>query len=139
MAVYATWSDVEAAADHSFTEEEIRRTEALLDRAEALLYAKVDLDELVDSGATTPENVAYVEAAMVERVLRNPGGIRQETVGAISTTFSESATPGSFQITRDDWLLLGVPSIGSAGTIPLEDPALPVCIQTRYPVAELSN
>ena len=139
MAVYADWSDVEAGADHQFTDTEIQRVEVLLDRAEQLLLVKVDLEAQLEAELTTEAHIRTVLVNMVERRLADPGTVRSETVGPIQTVYNVSGigTPtGQFVISRDDWLLLGVAAYGGLGSMRLYDPAIVVASWARWDTQE---
>ena len=74
---YATALDV-AAGFRPLTEAEALIVPTLLDRAEAILLASVpSLPARVSDGSLSVASVVLTEAAMVERVLRNPDGRRQ--------------------------------------------------------------
>lgn len=79
----------------------------LLIQASALVRAKVPkVDQRVADGKLDPALVAGTVAAMVARVLRNPGGISSKTIGAESVTFDQSAISSSLTMTPDEMLIL---------------------------------
>jgi hypothetical protein len=66
---------------------EVALASTLIEDASALLRAKVPgLDDAIAAGDVSAELVRARVVAMVVRVLRNPDGIRQRTVGDVSVT-----------------------------------------------------
>lgn len=87
---YAAAVDV-AAGFRPLTAAEALIVPTLLGRAEAILIASVpSLLTRVGDGSLSVDLVVLTEAAMVERVLRNPNGRRQEStsLGALSESWT---------------------------------------------------
>lgn len=90
------------------------KVDVLLEQAEAMIRQEVpDLDDRVTDGRSQRVLVVKAEAAMVVRVLRNPGGYINEaqTVGDVtySYTLSMPAASGLLELTDGDRDDLGVP------------------------------
>jgi hypothetical protein len=80
---------------------------ALLRHASRMLRAAFpDLDSRITSGDLDPDQAALAVIQMVQRVMRNPGGIRSETVGPFSRTFDTSAAAGLLSITAAETALI---------------------------------
>lgn len=76
------------------------------------------VDERIANGSLDAEVVALAVVSMVLRVLRNPSGLRSETVGPFSRSFDTQAAAGLLVITADEAALLtGRPNIVPASTI----------------------
>lgn len=85
-------------------------TGALLRAASKMIRARVPaVDDLIAAGRLDPDLVALAAANMVLRVLRNPGGLRSETVGPFSRTYDTSSAAGLLALTDEDLLLLTPP------------------------------
>jgi hypothetical protein len=96
----------------------------LIDEAEhRLTLAAGDLAARVAAGRCTADAIRYAVRDMVIRVLRNPTGLRSQTVGPFSQTFDATTASARMRVTRDERALLGLPS-GKSGSVPLGDPAL---------------
>lgn len=107
---YATPQDV-AAGFRPLTDPEALIVPTLLERAEAILLATVpSVPARIDSGTLSKGVVVAVEAAMVERVLRNPGGRRQEsrTLGDFtdSWTIDDAVSSGALSVSGAEVALL---------------------------------
>ncbi|RZS39146.1 Gp19/Gp15/Gp42-like protein [Herbihabitans rhizosphaerae] len=68
--------------------------------------------------------VVRVECDAVLRVVRNPGGYRQETAGDYSYSADPRAASGYLFVTDDEWRLLGV-ARGAFTIAPVVNPAYP--------------
>ncbi|MEV3961126.1 Gp19/Gp15/Gp42 family protein [Nocardia sp. NPDC050193] len=66
------------------------------------------LDDKITAGDIDVEDVRYVEANAVLRVVRNPEGYTQESDGNYSYMFSRDSASGVLYITPAEWRLLGV-------------------------------
>jgi hypothetical protein len=105
-ALLATIDDIEAAW-RPLTDSEVPTAVYLLGMASALTRARVPtVDQRITDGLLDPVLAAGTVAAMVARVLRNPGGIAQKTVGAESITFDRAAVSSSLMMTDDEVALL---------------------------------
>lgn len=92
----------------------------LLRAASKMVRAKFPpIDSQMASGVVDPEVVALGVVAMVLRVLRNPSGLRSESVGPFSRAYDTSAAAGLLVITDDDESLFKPPTtrLGRARTI----------------------
>lgn len=89
-------------------------TQVLLDDAEAMLERKIP--DLLDKAAKDDSYrraVIMVEAMMVCRVLRNPGGYRSESEGDYSYTTDTRAASGFLTVLDSEWQMLGASSDGA--------------------------
>ncbi len=64
--------------------------------------AGLNVDAELAAGTLDPETVALTVANMVLRVLRNPNGLRAETVGPFSRTYDTTAAAGLLVVTDYD-------------------------------------
>lgn len=93
----------------------------LLDAAEARLRSRVaDVDARLDEDPVFRTNFCNVAADAVVRVLVNPEGYRQESVGPYGWTYDTRVAAGFLTILEDEWALLS--PTGGAFTIA---PSLP--------------
>jgi hypothetical protein len=106
----------------ALSDDETTLATRLIRMASARLRNQVlNLDARIASGDLDVNTVTDVCASMVSRVMRNPEGVTQETVGPMSATFSPQVAPGFFTILPDEYELL-VPTRAvrpTVGTIPL--------------------
>lgn len=124
MATYATVDDVVAEYDGTITDDQIEYIERKLTSAELVVKAVAgDIGARIGSGATSFEAVKLVLCNMVIRLLRNPEGVRTQTVGPFSVSLDSGASSAQLVITREDRQLLGLKA-RSRGTVTLDDPAL---------------
>jgi hypothetical protein len=72
-----------------------------------------DIDAQIAAGTVSPDLVALAVTNMVLRVLRNPGGLRAETVGPFSRTYDTTYAAGLLVFTPDEEKL--VEPVASAG------------------------
>ena len=113
----ATVADVETALLRPLTEIEAQYAEALLDRAERKLIARVP--ELLTRAETDDQFrllVADIEAEMLARVFRAPEGgmLRQEAEGNYSYSLNLQVASGLLDVLEKEWdSILG----GSWGTL----------------------
>lgn len=111
----ATVEDLEVSLMRSLTEDEIKYAPALLDRAERLLLSR-DRDLLRRAAAEQPctgglrDIIADVEAEMVARVLRAPGGgiYRQESEGNYSYSTNLQVASGLLDVLDSELEKLGI-------------------------------
>ena len=122
MSVYAQVEDIEAGWDRPFTIPEVEKVQVLLDRAERMVRGYISIELRIMLGTTTPQNVKDALVAMVHRVLRNPGGYRQQATGPFSATLDRSVASGRLSLTTTERRQLGM--ITGAGSMPVGDPAL---------------
>lgn len=133
--VVAAWIGEDAPADAA-------KVAVWIDKAERLLRGKVpDLQRRIDNGSTVePDllgNAQDVVVAMVQRVFRNPEGVRQRQEG--SGPFTGSVTyggdqPGALWVTDSEMALIS--STGSnrgaftVDTIPVTSPFSQYYVET---------
>src|SRR5690348_18345942 len=85
VATYATVDDVVAEYDGTIADDQIEYIERKLTSAELVVKAVAgDIGARIGSGATSFEAVKLVLCNMVIRLLRNPEGVRTQTVGPFS-------------------------------------------------------
>jgi hypothetical protein len=110
-------------------------TNVLLRAASKMIRSRFPtVDAQIVTGRLDPDIVALAAVNMVLRVLRNPGGLRSETVGPFSRTFDTSAAAGLLVVTDDELSLLtpglpagaGLASFG-VGTIRVQVGLAPPC------------
>jgi hypothetical protein len=100
-APFATPDDVDAL--RPLDPDERGRAEVLLRYACARIRKDVpDIDARIASGALDPDLAQQVAVDMVSRVLRNPDGVRQETVGPSSVSYDTSVAVGKLVLTDDE-------------------------------------
>lgn len=100
--------------------EDVGKVNALLRRASAIIRAQVyQVDLRIAGGLLDVQTVTDVCVDMVIRVLRNPDGVKQETIGPIATTFDPTVAAGRLFLTPDELFLLQPPKAARAavGTI----------------------
>jgi hypothetical protein len=94
---------------------------ALLRRASAMLRARwPDIGARITNGTLTADAVAHAAVNMVLRVMRNPAGMRSESVGPFSRTFDTATATGLLGITDAEVAMIApLPEAGTpyAGTI----------------------
>ncbi len=82
-------------------------TNALLRAASKMIRARYPaIDTMVDDGRLDRDLVALAVTNMVLRVLRNPGGLRSETIGPFSRTYDTTYAAGLLVLTKDEAALL---------------------------------
>jgi hypothetical protein len=92
-------------------------TSALLRTASKLVRSRHPrIDVQIAAGLLDPEVVALVVTNMVLRVLRNPGGLRAETIGPFSKSFDTGDAAGLLTITKDELTML-TPTRSGAGAV----------------------
>jgi hypothetical protein len=91
---------------------------ALLRAASKMIRARFPaIDTQIAAGSLDPDVVALGPVNMVLRVLRNPNGLRAETVGPFSKTYDTSAAAGQLVLTDDDAALFTPTAVLAAATI----------------------
>lgn len=99
---YALTSDV-ADGFRALTDAEDSVAQTLLERAERLLIGRIPtLAARVTAETLDVQTVIDVEAAMVERVLRNPDGKKQEAIDDYSWTRDNAVSAGLLYVTEDE-------------------------------------
>lgn len=99
---YAIPADV-AAGFRPLTGDEASVAQTLLDRAERILLARVpSIPARIADLSLNVETVIDVEAAMVERVLRNPEAKKQEAIDDYSWTRDTALSSGSLYVSDDE-------------------------------------
>jgi hypothetical protein len=131
VSIYAQVEDIEAGWDRQFTVPEVERVQVLLDRAERHVRLHISIELRIVLGMTTAENVKDALVGMVHRVLRNPGGYRQQATGPFSATLDRSVASGRISISTTERKLLGM--ITGAGSMPAGDPALDASVLLTNP------
>ncbi|SFK73143.1 hypothetical protein [Streptomyces pini] len=106
MAAYATVDDYEARAAVTLTGAKRAQVEAYLADASALMRRHIPAGHEPD-----PDVLRTVAVAVTRRVMANPGGYRQRTIGQYSETLGED---GGLYLTDDEVALLQ--------PTPVEDP-----------------
>ncbi|MGW2708071.1 hypothetical protein ACWC4J_03610 [Streptomyces sp. NPDC001356] len=124
MAAYATVTDYEARAAVTLPEGSPRRAqvEAYLDDASALMQRHIPAGYSPDEGT-----LRAIAVAVVRRVMANPGGYRQRTIGQYSESLGED---GGLYLTDDEKAQLVPedatdPGADAAYTVGLVDEGLP--------------
>lgn len=64
------------------------------------------IDQQIRDGFVSQDMAALAVTNMVLRVMRNPGGLRSETVGPFSRSYDTSVAAGLLVITDNEWALL---------------------------------
>lgn len=124
MATYATVDDVVAEYDGTIADDQIEYVERKLTSAELVVRSVAgSIESRVGSGQTTFEAVRLVLCNMVIRVLRNPEGVRTQTVGPFSVSVDPGSSSAQLVVTKEDRQLLGLRA-RARGTVTLDDPAL---------------
>ncbi len=113
MADLATSDDVEALY-RTLTVDEENQVEALLRMASAMLRGAVpSVDARIAAGSLDAQTVADVVAAMVTRALRNPQGVKQETIGPVSYSTDPRVAAGYLYVDAAELALLAPVSTGA--------------------------
>lgn len=105
---YATSDDVASRILRPLSPAEVDACDTLLDDAERLLVDGIpDLREHAATDADYADAVVQVEAAMLVRILKNPGGYRTMAEGGVASNVDSRAAAGFFTVLDDEWSLLG--------------------------------
>lgn len=125
MADLANITDVEEILGTISDSGDIALTNALIRRASAMVRdAVVNIDLRLANSTLDSQTVADVVADMVIRVLRNPEGVKQETIGPTATTYDPTVASGRLFIDPEQLYML-TPSIavrspvGTIRTVPV--------------------
>lgn len=109
-------------------------TSFLLRAASAMIrHAYPYIDAQIAAGRLDPDLVALATANMILRVLRNPNGLRAETVGPFSRTYDTTTAAGLLVISATETGLLtpivaaAATTVGGVGTIRLRPGMAPPC------------
>lgn len=86
------------------------------------------------TGADYTADVVMVQANAVMRVLKNPDGLRQESIDDYSWTRDRAISSGALHITDDEWLLLGATG-GTGGAFTIDTTPAEVRDGVIYPVS----
>lgn len=106
---YASADDVQAVYGRTLTTEETALVERRLAQVERMILRRIpDLAEKMAAGDIDQDDVIYIEAEAVLRVIRNPEGLRSETDGTYRYQLSSEAADNSLRITADEWQILGI-------------------------------
>ncbi len=101
----ASVGDVAEQKTLSATEEQL--TIVLIRAASQMIRGRrADIDTQIAAGVVSGDLVALAVTNMVLRVLRNPGGLRAETVGPFSRTYDTTYAAGLLVLTADEERLL---------------------------------
>lgn len=84
---------------------------ALIKRASQLVRDTYPgIDAKITAGTVAGDSVGLAVLNMVARVMRNPDGLRSQTIGPISRSFDTDVATGMLEITAADGVLLVPPS-----------------------------
>ncbi|MFI7009973.1 hypothetical protein [Streptomyces sp. NPDC050145] len=119
---FATVEDYEARAGVTLVEPQRSQVEAYLDDASALMRRHIPAGFTPD-----PATTRAIAVAVVRRVMANPGGYRQRTIGQYSETLGEA---GGLYLTEDEIAALQPddstdPDSDAAYTLGMRDEGLP--------------
>lgn len=123
----ATVDGLEARLGTSLTGDDLRRAEAMLDDASALIRAEAGVTWLDAGGrlADVPELIASICMAVAYRAYKNPEGVAQSSVGDVSLSYGRTP-PGAVWLTPDERRQVrrlggGAPSIKTAQLVAPDD------------------
>lgn len=129
---YTRVQDVELEWGQSVAAENVLFVGWQIEKAERLIASKVrDLAARLDDDLITEQDIRFVVAAMVVRVLRNPEGKQAETAGDYSYQLSAGARSGQMYLTADERALLG--GRRGAQSLKLDDDALEYPLKRPWP------
>jgi hypothetical protein len=122
MAAYATVEDYEARAAVSLSGAKRSQVEAYLDDASALMRRHIPTGFGPD-----PATLKAIAVAVARRVMANPGGYRQRSIGQYAETLGEN---GGLYLTSDEIAALQPetledPDADAAYSLELRDDGLP--------------
>lgn len=87
---------------------------ALIKRASQLVRDTIaNIDSRIAAGTVAADSVGLAVLNMVARVMRNPDGLRAQTIGPISRSFDTELATGMLQITAAELVLLEPPNTGA--------------------------
>lgn len=105
----------------TMTAAQVQLTNALLRAASVLVRSRYpSADAQIVAGLIDPDVAALAVTNMVLRVLRNPDGLRSETIGPFSRTYDTGAAAGLIVISDDEEPVFAPPAAAatfSLGTI----------------------
>lgn len=108
--------------------DDLPKVAALARRASAIIRAQVyEVDMRIEQAQLDAQTVTDVCVDMVIRVLRNPEGVKQETIGPIATTYDPTVAAGRLYLTPDELFLLqpakaARATVGTINTVPALTP-----------------
>lgn len=116
---YGTVPEVAVLLGRELSPAEQAQAQKLLSRAEVMITRALGpLDVAISDGDVTGEQISMVEESATARVLRNPMGVKSETVGPFQLSLDASGS--TLTITDDDWALLGISTkVGAYSAAPL--------------------
>jgi hypothetical protein len=103
MAAYATVEDYEARAAVTLAGAKRAQVEAYLEDASALMRRHIP-----DGYVPDAETLRAIAVAVTRRVMANPGGYRQRTIGQYAETLGEN---GGLYLTDDEKVQLSPPEV----------------------------
>jgi N-acyl-L-homoserine lactone synthetase len=117
MSELATLDDLEQLW-RPLTADEERSADTLLRMASAMLRSSVpSVDARVCDGTLDAQTVADVVAMMVVRAMRNPTGVKQETIGPVSYSVDARVAAGYLFIDASELALLAPRARAGAGGV----------------------
>lgn len=136
--VVAVWIGDDAPTDLTLVDRWVGRAERLLRAKVPGLSARVDADPVVEPDLL--DNVKDVVSSMVQRVFRNPEGVRtrQETTGPFSGSVTLGGDqPGELWVTDDELSRITLPgqsgAVFTVDTIPISSPFSPNYVPPVWP------
>lgn len=95
----------------TMTTAQVQLTTALLRAASALVRSRYpSVDAQIAAGLINPDVAALAVTNMILRVLRNPDGLRSETIGPFSRTYDTGAAAGLLVISDDESPIFAPPA-----------------------------
>lgn len=123
MPIYAQADDVADRWGQAIPQDRVAWVEQQIDDAEEHIADRVGpIADRIAAGRTTAARVEIVVCDMVLRVLKNPSGWRQQSVGPFNHTTDREVSSGRLMLTRNDKRLLGI-RVG-ATSVPMVDETL---------------
>lgn len=114
----ATQGDVETSLMRVLTDSESLYVLKLLERAEALLGARIqDLSVRAETDEAFAALVVAVESDAVSRVFRNPLGYKQETEGNYGYSLNYEVASGLLDILDAEWERFGLGGLASIAPV----------------------
>lgn len=104
----------------TLTTAQVTLTNALLRAASKLVRSRFPgIDALITAGSLDADVVALAVTNMGLRVLRNPGGLRSETIGPFSRTFDTTAAAGLLVVTEAEEAMFVPSSVAASALLPV--------------------
>lgn len=104
----------------TLTVAQVTLTNALLRAASKLVRSRFpSIDAQILAGRVDADVVALAVTNMVLRVLRNPAGLRSETIGPFSRTYDTTAAAGLLVITEAEQAMFTPSAVAAAATVPV--------------------